>query len=246
MPVHLEITAGPAKGRKIPLTIGRTLSVGRSSAKSMVAIPEDAHLSGQHFTAGLRNGLVYLCNLSKTNPTEVNGEAVPSAVLKPGDQFRAGGNVFTVVGGENPHPAAFRVGGWGFQVVPEGWTPQEGKGLHHAETEPFRANIIVAEEPLPKGYDLAKYVELQISLGKQHLQEAQFSEAKQAKVKGAEEALAISITARAEKGPALQYQIYALHEGIVGIVTATALQTQAQLLRAVFGQVLPGLTYFQA
>jgi hypothetical protein len=245
MPVHLEITDGPAKGRKIPLAIGKSLSVGRSAAKSMVAIPDDAHLSGQHFTAGLRNGLVYLSNLSKVNPTEVNGEPVQSAVLKPGDAFRAGVNVFTVRGGENPHPAAFRVGGWGFQSIPEGWTPQEGKGLHHSETEPFRANIIVAEEPLPKGYDLAKYVELQISLGKQHLNEAQFSEAKPAKVKGAEEALAISISARAEKGLAMQYQIYALHAGVVGIITATALETQAQLLRGVFSQIMPGLTYFQ-
>jgi hypothetical protein len=138
------------------------------------------------------------------------------------------------------------VGGWGFQAIPEGWTPQEGKGLQHCESEPFRANIIVAEEPLPQGYDLPKYVDLQISLGKQHLNEGQFSDAKPATVKGAEEALAISLRARAEKGPAVQYQIYALHTGIVGIVTATALESQSQLLRGVFSQMLPGLTYFQS
>ncbi len=42
MPLHLEITEGPAKGRKIPLALGKTVSVGRTPAKSMIAIPEDA------------------------------------------------------------------------------------------------------------------------------------------------------------------------------------------------------------
>lgn len=246
MPVHLEITEGPAKGRKIPLTIGRTVSVGRSSAKSMVALPEDGHLSGQHFTVGLRNGSVMLCNLSKVNPTEVKGEQIQSAVLKPGDSFKAGVNVFSVVGGENPHEAEFRVGGWGFGMIPEGWKPEEGKGLYHSQTEPFRANIIVVEEPLPEGYDLPKYVDLQVSLGRKHLSEATFSEAKPAKVKGAEEALVINIQAQAEKGPAVQYQIYAVHLGVVGVITATALESQVQLLRSVFNQLLPGLTFFQA
>jgi hypothetical protein len=246
MPVHLEITEGPAKGRKIPLTIGRTLSVGRSSAKSMIALPEDGHLSGQHFTVGLRNGVVFLSNLSKVNPTEIQGEQVQSAVLKPGESFKAGMNVFSVIGGQNPHEAEFRLGGWGFKTIPEGWEVQEGKGLRHHESEPFRANILVVEEELPKGFDLRKYVDLQVSLGQKHLNEAKFSEANPAQVKGADEALALIIHARAEKGPAVQYQIYAVHAGIVGVLTATALESQTQLLRGVFQQVLPGLTFFQA
>lgn len=246
MPVHLEITEGPAKGRKIPLSVGKTVSVGRTSAKSMIALPEDGHLSAQHFTVGLRNGSVLLCNLSKVNPTEVNGEQIQSAVLKPGESFKAGVNVFSVVGGQNPHEAKFRVGGWGFQTIPEGWEPQEGKGLYHCQTEPFRANVIVAEESLPKDFDLQKYVELQVSLGEKHLKEAKFSSPKPAVVKGAEEALAITIQARAEKGPAVQYQLYALHLGVVGVITATALESQLDLLRGVFNQVLPGLTFFQA
>jgi hypothetical protein len=246
MPVHLEITEGPAKGRQIPLTIGRTLSVGRSGEKSMLALPEDAHLSGQHFTVGLRNGQVLLNNLSKVNPTEVNGQQIHSAVLKPGESFKAGTNTFSVVGGENPHPAAFRVGGWGFPAIPEGWEPQPGKGLSHSQSEPFRANIIVAEETLPEGYDLAKYVALQVSLGQKHLKEASFSAANPAQVTGADQAMAIAIQAHAEKGPAVQYQVYAVHAGIVGIITATALASQAELLREVFGQLLPGLTFFQA
>jgi hypothetical protein len=245
MPVHLEITAGPAKGRKLPLEIGKTVSVGRNGAKSMIALPEDEYLSGQHFTVGLRNGNVLLCNLSKVNPTEMNGAQVQSAVLKPGDSFKAGQNVFSVVGADNPYPAEFRVGGWGFQTIPQGWNPKPGSGLRHSEPEPFCANIIVAEEPLPKDFDLKKYVDLQVSLGRQHLKEAKINDAKQVKVKGADDALAINIQARAEKGPALQCQIYAAHNGVVGVMTATALESQTLLLRSVFNQVLPGLTFFQ-
>jgi pSer/pThr/pTyr-binding forkhead associated (FHA) protein len=246
MPAYLEIIDGPAKGRKIPLSVGKTVSVGRSSAKSMIALPDDQHLSGQHFTVGLRNGNVFLCNLSKTNPTEVNGSPIQSAVLKPGDRFKAGVNVFSVVAPENPHPAEFRLGGWGFKTVPEGWEIKDGVGLRHREAEPFRANLIAAEEPLPKDFDLPKYVELQVSLGKKHLAGATFSDAKPAKIKGAENALALTIHAPAEKGPAVQFQIYAVHSGIVGIITTTGLETQASLLRSLLTQVLPGLTFFQA
>jgi FHA domain-containing protein/DcrB-like protein len=245
MPVHLEVSEGPSKGRKIPLNIGKTFSVGRNSAKSMVALPEDAHLSGQHFSVGLRNGSVYLCNLSKVNPTEVNGKQVNSAVLKPGESFKAGLNVFSVIGGENPHEATLRVGGWGFQIIPEGWEVKEGSGLRHSVSEPFRANIIVVEEALPKDYDLAKYVELQVTLGQKHLKDAMFSQPNPMKIKGADDAMALTIHSQAEKGPAVQLQIYAVHAGIVGVMTATALESQTQLLRAVFNRVLPGLTFFQ-
>lgn len=246
MPIHLAIIDGPAKGRIIPLTIGRTLSVGRSSAKSMVALPDDEHLSGQHFTAGLRNGRVYLCNLSRTNPTEVNGKQIQSTVLRPGETFKAGINTFSVVGAENPHPAELRLGGWGFKTIPDGWEVNEGVGMRHSESEPFRANMIAAEEPLPKDFDLTKYVDLQVSLGKKHLKGASFGDPRRAAVIGAEAALALTILAPVEKGPAVQYQIYAVHSNIVGIVTSTALESQDQLLRGFLKQVLPGLSYFQA
>ena len=89
MPAHLEIIDGPAKGLQIPLGIGKTISVGRSKTKSMVAIPDDDHLSGQHFSAGLRNGNVYLCNLSKTNPTEVNRSANSIYRFEAGRKFQS-------------------------------------------------------------------------------------------------------------------------------------------------------------
>ena len=43
----------------------------------------------------------------------------------------------------------------------------------------------------------------------------------------------------------MQFQFYAVHSGIVGVMTATALESQGQLLRSAFKEVLAGLTFFQ-
>jgi hypothetical protein len=48
-----------------------------------------------------------------------------------------------------------------------------------------------------------------------------------------------------DKGQAIQHQIYALHSGIVGVFTATALETQSKLLRDAVATVLKGLSFFQ-
>ena len=36
-----------------------------------------------------------------------------------------------------------------------------------------------------------------------------------------------------------------MHSGIVGVITATALESQAQLLRGAFKEVMAGLTFFR-
>lgn len=246
MPVHLEIVEGPSKGRKINLKIGKTVSVGRTN-KSMVVLPEDEHLSGLHFSVGLKNGSVLLCNLSKTNPTEIEGKAVNSHVLGLGDKFRAGMNIFAVAGASpSPHPAKLRIGGWGFQNLPDGWEIVEGSGLKHSAAEPFRANISAVEEPLPAGHTLKTYLKLQVELGQKHIPGSVFKDPVEAKIQGAEEALAISMTAPVQnKGRAIQHQIYALHSGIVGVFTATALETQSQLLRDAVATILKGVSFFQ-
>ncbi|HEY3937666.1 MAG TPA: FHA domain-containing protein [Bryobacteraceae bacterium] len=247
MPVHLEIVEGPAKGRKIDLQIGKTVSIGRTE-RSMVVVPEDDSLSGQHVTVGLKNGAVLLCNLSKTNGTEVNGKRVDTHLLKPGETFKTGRTTFAVIGAPpSPHEAKLRVGGWGIQNIPTGWDVIEGSGLRHTASEPFRANMSVLEEPLPKDHTLKSYVELQMELGRTHISGSVFKGPVEAKIQGAEQAMALSMTAPVEgKGMAIQHQLYALHSGIVGVFTATALDSQSQLLREAMGAVLKGLSFFQS
>jgi pSer/pThr/pTyr-binding forkhead associated (FHA) protein len=246
MPVHLEVVEGPAKGRKIPLDLGKTVSIGRTEL-SMVIVPEDETMSGQHFSVGLKNGSVLVCNLSQTNGTSVDGKKINAEFLKPGQKFKAGLTTFEIVSPvANPHEAKLRIGGWGFKNLPEGWEIAEGEGLRHPMKEPFRANMSAVEEPLPKGHTLKSYVELQIQLGQQHLKASVLKEPVEAKIAGADEALALSMTAHVEgKGKAVQNQVYALHSGVVGVFTATALETQAQLMRDAMAKVLKGLSFFQ-
>lgn len=246
MPAHLETIEGPVKGRKLEVPLGKAITVGRTN-KSMVSIAEDEWMSGLHFAIGLRNGVLYLSNLSKTNGTKVNGELVDSIGLKPGDKIKAGQTVFSVIGAPpGPFPAPFKIGGWGFEHLPDGWHFVEGVGFRHAIEEPFRANMSAVEEALPKDHTLLKYVELQMQLGRQHIPGAEFKGPIETKVRGADQALALTLTATArDKGMALQNQIYALHNAVVGVFTATALDTQRQILRDAMKAILKGLSFHQ-
>src|SRR5215469_2028408 len=108
MPPYLEIIAGPAKGRKLEIPVGKVVTVGRTD-RSTVSFVEDQWMSGLHFAIALRNGTLHLSNLSKTNGTELNGQRAESAALKAGDKIKAGQTVFSVVGpAAGPFPAQFR------------------------------------------------------------------------------------------------------------------------------------------
>ncbi len=246
MPLHVEVVEGPTKGRKIEVPIGKAVTVGRTS-KSMQSFPEDDCMSGLHFAIGLANGLLRLTNLSKTNGTEVNGQKLDSIFLKPGDQIKAGQTIFSVIGPPpSPYPVQLRIGGWGFEALPEGWEAVEGSGFRHSIATPFRPNMSAVEEQLPKGQTLADYVKLQMDLARKYIEGVELSDPVEAKIKGAEQAMGLTIrTPVREKGIAIQHQVYAVHAGIVGVFTATALESQAQILRQGLGAVLKGISFFQ-
>jgi pSer/pThr/pTyr-binding forkhead associated (FHA) protein len=246
MPLHLEAIDGPAKGRKLEVPIGRAITVGRTD-RAMVKVAEDECMSGLHFALSSKNGSLYLSNLSKSNGTTVNDQSVESGVLQPGDKVKAGQTLFAVVGpSESPYPAKIRIGGWGFAQLPENWRAAEGIGFLHSDEQPFRANMLAVEELLPKDYTLAAYVDLQIQLGQDKIAGAEFKGPIEAKITGASEAFALSMTALVpEKGQAIQQQIYALHRGVVGVFTATALDTQTSMLRRAMKTILGGLSFHQ-
>lgn len=246
MPPHLEAIDGPAKGRKLAVPIGKAITVGRTD-RAMVKVAEDECMSGLHFALSLKNGSLYLSNLSKSNGTTVNNQTIQSGVLQPGDKIKAGQTLFSVVAPpESPFPAKVRIGGWGFGQLPEGWTVADGVGFRHSEEQPFRANMLAVEELLPKDHTLSSYVDLQVQIGQKNIPGAEFKGPVEAKIAGASEALALSITAPIpEKGQAIQQQIYALHKSVVGVFTATALDTQTSMLRHAMKTILGGLSFHQ-
>jgi hypothetical protein len=219
----LEIVEGPEIGRRVKLREGSTVSLGRTES-SMQIFPGDPGMSALHFAVSLSGGALRMQNLSQTNGTEVNGARVETAVLKSSDKIRAGGTMFTVIGPPpNPYPAEVRVGGWGFNIIPEGWKTMEGVGLMR-EGADFRASAAGLEESLPEGKTLREYIEVQIDAAKSQLISAESQGPVEASMEGSEEALLLTVISNAKDGVRVkQRQIYARSGEVVGILTLSGI-----------------------
>ena len=95
MLVILEATAGPATGRKIQVSGGTILRVGRT-AKSDYSLGEDSYLSGQHFAIECDGQQCTIRDLGSSNGTFVNGDRITEHVIFDGDSVAAGGSTFNV------------------------------------------------------------------------------------------------------------------------------------------------------
>ena len=205
-------------------------------------------MASPHFYAAVVNGSLCLRDLGSGRATFVNGEPVEAAVLKSGDQVKAG--LTTFASGEpppSPYPAILRVGGWGFASIPEGWEGQAGMGLRLAGNPAFLATMTAVEEPLPADTALAQYVENQVRMAESQVAGLEARRPVEAGLQGAEQALALSMTSPAPGGGRIvQRQLYVLAAGVVGVFTVTMLDSQEQALRASVAETLPGLSFYQA
>jgi hypothetical protein len=218
--VILEIFDGPEKGRRIKLQEGATVSLGRTET-AMHSFAEDPGMSALHFVLSLSAGTLRMQNHSHTNGTMVNEARVESAVLKSGDKIRAGGTVFAVIGPPpSPYAAQVRIGGWGFNIVPEGWKPMEGVGLTRDGSGELRASAAALEEPLATAKPLREYVDLQIEIAKSQLKNPEFQAPAEARMEGSEEALLLTVSSDTKDNVRVtQRQIYARSREVVGILT---------------------------
>jgi len=220
----LEIIAGPEIGRRVKLRESATVSFGRTEA-AMHSFPDDPAMSALHFVVSLTSGTLRIENHSQSNGTLVNGARVESAVLRSGDTIAAGGTIFRVIGPPpNPYLAQVRVGGWGFNIVPEGWKPMDGVGLIQQDAAEFRATANSLEESLPDGKTLRQYIDAQIQAAKSRLTRVEIQGPVEARMEGSEEALLLTITSDQKDGARVtQRQIYARSADVVGILTMTGL-----------------------
>jgi hypothetical protein len=220
----LEIVEGPETGRRVKLREGSTVSLGRTES-AMESFSGDKEMSALHFAVSLSAGTLRMQNHSQTNGTEINGARVETAVLKSGDKIRAGGTVFAVIGPPpSPYPAQVRVGGWGFNIIPEGWKPMEGVGLIRQDGSEFHASAAGLEESLPEAKTLRAYVDVQIEVAKSQLKGAEIQGPAEARMQGSEEALLLTVSSDAKDGARVtQRQIYARSGDVVGILTMSGL-----------------------
>ena len=93
MRVTLEVTSGPQAGNRVRLVAGQVLQVGRTEWADL-AIGSDGQMSSLHFALELNQGACSIRDIGSSNGTWVNGEQIQEAVLRNGDEIRAGATTF--------------------------------------------------------------------------------------------------------------------------------------------------------
>jgi pSer/pThr/pTyr-binding forkhead associated (FHA) protein len=91
----LDVTEGPARGRRLWLKADESLQLGRLST-AQFAIPEDPHLSRHHLVFEGTGARFRVRDVGSSNGTFVNNIRVANLELSPGDRVRAGATTIVV------------------------------------------------------------------------------------------------------------------------------------------------------
>lgn len=94
MRLILEIISGPKTGQRIEARAGQVVHIGRTTSADVPI--GDSFMSGRHFAVECKGNACSVRDLGSRNGTQVNGEKVPSAVLREGDKIHAGQTDFVV------------------------------------------------------------------------------------------------------------------------------------------------------
>jgi len=268
MKVILKVVTGPETGRAMALLPGEALSVGRTSRSSFI-VTRDTFLSGVHFALECGESSCRLVDRGSANGTFLNGIQVAEAVLKDGDQIRAGQTTFLVHivepkeaelaqrpsalpgavlpdAGAPPNAASpgVQIGGWSLGSVPWGWELLEQQGIRRAGSDVFPSNAVVTGEQLPQGKTLRQYVDSQVFLMHQLVPEVKLGAVAEATIRGAAEAFALEIRFPSDDGrPVVQRQVYARAGQWVGILTFTTLEKELPAVRHDFDSILDGVAF---
>lgn len=92
----LEIKSGPFAGRKIPLTTGQSILIGRLPERAQFALAHDTNVSGVHFAVECGASGCRVVDKKSTNGTFLNGARIQEGMLATGDEITAGQTVFVV------------------------------------------------------------------------------------------------------------------------------------------------------
>src|SRR5437660_963577 len=97
MAIALFVATGSDAGQQIPVGVGQTVRVGRTS-RSDYAFPNDTYLSGIHFEIGCSESECAVRDLGSSNGTFLNGARIEQAsvAVKDGDKISAGEMTFLV------------------------------------------------------------------------------------------------------------------------------------------------------
>jgi hypothetical protein len=230
MEFELEIQSGPQTGKKIALQPNVPFSIGR--VRGNVLFPDDWTMSGLHFEVATDGARVQLKNHSQTNGTLVNGELCVEKRLQVGDVVSAGNTKFALRAVNTPAPTG--INGWIFDRIPSGWEIVPEQGLRRIRKEERATTLLASEDKLPEGFDFNGYVQIQLTL---------FSERSPTSEATRTPGGLIIRTALPDKRIALQKQRYAMSQSKVGILTATAFESDPSDVHAQIDQLLASAQY---
>jgi hypothetical protein len=200
-------------------------------------------MSGLHFEIVSDGENVGLKNHSQTNGTQVNGRSANSVVVRPGDAIRAGGTLFVLLSTEDTSAADLSFHNWRFAGAAADWQVVESQGLRFMGQTAAPVTVMAVEEPLPRNHDLEKYIDLQLLLFRERLPQAEAVK-QEISVPGADASAALTVRTPLSDGRmALQKQIYVSAGKMVGIATATALETDAAAVHQAIDSVLRSAAY---
>jgi hypothetical protein len=94
MSLILEVKSGPFSGRKVPVSAGPILVIGRAPERAQFAVPHDNHMSSIHFVVQCGPTGCRVIDKESTNGTFLNGKRIDQAALSNGDEIRSGQTVF--------------------------------------------------------------------------------------------------------------------------------------------------------
>lgn len=98
----LQVRWGPMASRKVLLTPGQVLQVGRAQAMGL-ALQHDVEMSNAHFELAWNGTECHLRDLKSTSGTLLGGERIEEALVQNGDWVRAGSTDFSIYFEGEPH-----------------------------------------------------------------------------------------------------------------------------------------------
>jgi pSer/pThr/pTyr-binding forkhead associated (FHA) protein len=134
MRIVLEVQTGPHAGKRIQLTPGQAVRVGRTAKADFAT--QDTYMSGVHFIIECTQTSCRLSDLNSRNGTLINDEPMTKTVtLRDGDRIFAGQTNFVVHLEATEQPAR----------------PSQPTTVHQAETVSDMSPV-----PLPPAYDISQ------------------------------------------------------------------------------------------
>ncbi len=136
------------------------------------------------------------------------------------------------------------IGGWRFFSLPEKWKAEGEYGIQVGQADGFPTSAVATEEKMNTDVSLQEYVEPQLAMLRQYLQNPQIDAIVPPKITGSEETLAVEVRFSTKGGQPMFYRrIYSRVGRTIGVLTFTALQNELESVKPAFDAICGGAEF---